>query len=214
MANQRVGSEISGPIFVVSADMWTNNQSIAKETKKLSSFAPPYCANPYCPWHLPSAIEGSKPFQRFGTKAIARFPYMSQRFRCKKCLKTFSGSFFSLQYRNRKPDNYEEIHDLLLNGYSGRSVAKKLKINEDTVRRRRKKLTRWALLRSAKDQSTLKLTESVAFDGLENFAFSQFDQNNLNHAVGRESYYVYDFNLSIMNRKGRMSPRQQRIKAN
>ncbi|RZA07679.1 MAG: hypothetical protein EOP11_07015 [Proteobacteria bacterium] len=33
--------------------------------------------------------------------------------------------------------------------------------------------------------------------------------NNLNHAVGRESYYVYDFNFSLMNRKGKMSARQK-----
>ncbi|RYZ99877.1 MAG: hypothetical protein EOP11_18930, partial [Proteobacteria bacterium] len=99
-----------------------------------------------------------------------------------------------------------------MGGSSGNLVAKKLKISEDTVRRRKKKLTRWALVRMAKDQEGIRLKESVAFDGLENFAYSQYDPNNLNHAVGRESYYVYDFNLSIMNRKGAISPRQERIK--
>lgn len=192
--------------------MWTNNQSLAKEHHRLRNFTPSYCANPACPWHHPERIESETPFQKYGTKQIARFPYLSQRFRCKKCWRTFSSSFFTLQYRDKAPNNYEEIHDLLLGGASGNLVAKKLRISEDTVRRRKKKLTRWALVRMAKDQEGFRLKESVAFDGLENFAYSQYDPNNLNHAVGRESYYVYDFNLSIMNRKGSVSPRQERIK--
>lgn len=51
--------------------------------------------------------------------------------------------------------------------------------------------------------------ESVAYDGLENFSYSQYDPNNINHVVGRESLFVYDFNFAAFNRKGRMSPRQR-----
>jgi hypothetical protein len=80
------------------------------------------------------------------------------------------------------------------------------------VRRRKRKIVRWALLEWARDVEGLKISEGVAFDGLENFAFSQFDPNNLNHAVGKKSFFIYDFNLSSMNRKGRMSPRQKKKK--
>jgi IS1 family transposase len=38
--------------------------------------------------------------------------------------------------------------------------------------------------------------------------FSQYEPNNLNHAIGRSSLFVYDFNLSSMNRKGRMTKAQ------
>lgn len=48
----------------------------------------------------------------------------------------------------------------------------------------------------------------MAYDGLENFSFSQYDPNNVNHAVGKESYFIWDFELAPMNRKGRMSPSQ------
>lgn len=193
--------------------MWANNQSIAKEKAVAGNFIPPYCANPFCAWHQPSAISSKKPFHKFGIKKIARWPYFNQRFRCKKCLATFAQSFFTLSYRDKRADSYEEIHDLLLNGYSGCAVARKLKIHEDTVRRRKKKLARWALLEWAKDLERVRIKESVAFDGLENFAYSQFDPNNLNHAVGRESYFIYDFNLSPMNRRGKKSPRQKAEKA-
>jgi len=191
--------------------MWTNNQSLEKTKTRIDGFQPPYCANPGCEWHQAEAITGEKPFQKFGVKKIERWPYFNQRYRCKKCFRTFGHSFFTLNYRDKRPDSYEEIHDLLENGYSGRSVAKKLKINEDTVRRRRKKLSRWALLIWASDLKKTKIRESIAYDGLENFSYSQYDPNNLNHAVGRETYFIYDFNLSPMNRKGKMSPRQQAI---
>jgi hypothetical protein len=98
----------------------------------------------------------------------------------------------------------------MLDGWSGCAISRRLKVTEDTVRRRKKKLARFALLKWAKDLTNLKLNESIAYDGLENFSRSQFDPNNLNHAVGRESYFIYDFNLSAMNRKGRMSARQER----
>ncbi len=55
----------------------------------------------------------------------------------------------------------------------------------------------------------LKIRESVAYDGLENFCASQYEPNNINHVVGRESYFLYDFNFSPLNRKGRMSHNQR-----
>lgn len=192
--------------------MWTNNSSLLKTKEKSDAFLPPFCAKPYCDWHKPEAVPADKAFQKFGVNKIQRWPYFNQKYRCNRCEGTFVQSFFSLNYRDRKPDNYEEIHDLLIVGASKKAIARKFKIDEDTVRRRKKKLSRWALLAWHKDQDKMKITESVAYDGLENFAYSQYDPNNINHAVGRESLYIYDFNLSPMNRKGKMSERQKVIK--
>lgn len=189
--------------------MWANNESLAKAHQKNKNFSPPYCANPACEWHFPDKVDSDRPFNRYGIKIIQRYPYFSQRFQCRRCRRTFSSSFFTLEYRDKRANSYEQIHDFLIGGTSGREIARRLKINEDTVRRRKKKLARWALLRWARDTSGLKLRESVAYDGLENFSFSQFDPNNVNHAVGRSSYFIYDFNLAPMNRKGRMSPGQK-----
>jgi hypothetical protein len=68
------------------------------------------------------------------------------------------------------------------------------------------------LLIQAKKTENLKIAESVAYDGIENFAGSQYDPNYINHAIGRETYFLYDFNFSPLNRKGRMSQRQKVIK--
>jgi len=55
----------------------------------------------------------------------------------------------------------------------------------------------------------LKIAEPIVYDGLENFSYSQYDPNNVNHAVGKNSLFTYDFNLAPLNRKGRMSLRQE-----
>lgn len=191
--------------------MWTNNSSLQKIREKSDGFTPPFCAKPDCEWHMPGAAPRENAFQKYGVNKIQRWPYFNQRYFCNNCERTFVQSFFTLSYRDKRQDTYEEIHDLLLLGASGRAIAKKFKIDEDTVRRKKKKLARWALLYWAKDLEKIKIRESVAYDGLENFSYSQYDPNNINHAVGRESLFVYDFNLSPMNRKGVMSDRQKVI---
>ncbi len=75
-----------------------------------------------------------------------------------------------------------------------------------------KKLTSWGLLKHAHMTNDLKIHEPIVYDGVENFSFSQFDPNNLNHAVGKNSLFIYDFNLCPLNRKGRMSPLQKQKK--
>jgi hypothetical protein len=187
--------------------MWSNPQSSEVYQERLKSFSPPYCANPRCVAHN---REKASPdlFRQHAKKKIQRFPYLVIRYRCRLCGTTFASSFFTLSYRDKLNDHYEKIEELRSSNWSKRRVARFLGCAEDTVKRKVQKLARWTLLRMAQDAS-LAINESIAFDGLENFSFSQFDPNNLNHAVGRESYYIYDFNLAPMNRKGRMSPRQK-----
>lgn len=54
------------------------------------------------------------------------------------------------------------------------------------------------------------IQEPIAFDGLENFAGSQYEPNNIQQALGRDSLFIYDFNFASLNRKGRMSPWQKK----
>lgn len=70
-------------------------------------------------------------------------------------------------------------------------------------------MAQWAILKHSKFTENLLIQEPIVYDGLENFSFSQYDPNNLNHAVGKRSLFTYDFNFCPINRKGRMSPRQQ-----
>lgn len=70
-------------------------------------------------------------------------------------------------------------------------------------------MARQGLILQAHHMQGVTIDESVAYDGIENFSFSQYDPNNINHVVGRDSLFVYDFNFAPLNRKGRMSPRQR-----
>ena len=49
----------------------------------------------------------------------------------------------------------------------------------------------------------------MTYDGLEAFAYSQYEPCNINQVVGADTLFTYIFNLAPMNRKGRISERQR-----
>lgn len=186
--------------------------SIARQLRREECFVPPYCPRPKCQNHRK---ENARPdfWRRHGVKELKRFPYFSYRFLCRDCGVTFSGSIFSLHYRQKVWGlNYAifRYHDL---GVSRRATARELGHSERLVRTRIRNMARWALLKQAELIEKLKIEEAIVYDGLENFSFSQFDPNNINHAVGKRSLFIYDFNFAPLNRKGRMSPSQAKRKA-
>ncbi|RYZ97713.1 MAG: hypothetical protein EOP11_21670 [Proteobacteria bacterium] len=179
--------------------------SLKRQLAKDAAFSPPFCPNPACPKHV-------KPeptfWYRFGTRPINRFPYTARRYCCKTCQRPFSGSYFSLGYRAKRWGHNKEIHRLHGLGVSKCEIGRQIEGSERMVRRRIIKMARWALLKHASLTETLKIEEEIVYDGIENFAYSQYDINNLNHAVGKQTLFTYDFNLCPLNRKGRMSPEQ------
>lgn len=80
------------------------------------------------------------------------------------------------------------------------------------VRGRKAKMNRWGLLKHAKFLEQVTVEEPIVYDGLENFAYSQYDPNNINQAIGKDSFFVYDFNFSPLNRKGKMTSAQVKKK--
>ncbi len=170
---------------------------------------PPYCPNPHCEFHSPEVCKSSGSFRLHGSRPVTRFPYRTRRFWCRNCGHLFSDSIFYLFYRDRTEPTYREIFQSHVKGQSRRNLAQELDCSLDTVQRRFQELARQGLLLQASKTDELQINEPVAYDGIENFAASQFEPNNVNHVVGRESYFLYDFNFSPINRKGRMSPRQR-----
>lgn len=173
---------------------------------------PPFCPNPECRWHNPENAAEAR-FAKRGSRPVKRFPYVTRRFFCTQCRIPFSDSIFYLFYRDRTEPTYEQIFHYHCNGQSRRSLARDLGCSSSTVQRRFRKLSSQSLLQQAWRSRNLQVKESVAMDGLENFAYSQFDPNNINHVVGRESYYLYDFNFSPLNRKGRRTDAQKKREA-
>lgn len=182
--------------------------SIKRQLHRESTFSPPYCPNPKCKHHQ----GGAGFWQKNGTKKIKRFPYLSQRFRCKDCSRTFSYSFYFLEYQAHIWGLNESIFTSHRDGKSVCATARSIRHSECMVRGRKKKMSRWGLLRHAKFCKDLRVEEPIVYDGLENFSYSQYDPNNINQAIGKESFFVYDFNFSPINRKGTMMPGQKKKK--
>lgn len=189
-----------------------DERSIKRQLQRESTFSPPYCPNPKCTFHDRKTAHGTSFWSSHGVKSLKRFPYAQVRFRCKKCRRTFSASFFKLHYRQRVWGLNEQIHALYQNGATKRGTGRLLKVSEHLVRIRLRKMKEWGLLQHAKLTENFKIKEAIVYDGIENFSFSQYDPNNTNHAVGKQSLFVYDFNFAPLNRKGRMSIKQRRRK--
>lgn len=171
--------------------------------------SPPYCPNSGCRWHSQVVCAAEGRFIRHGSRPVTRYPYFTRRFICKSCGAVFSDSVFYLFYRDRTEPTYERIFQSHVKGQSRRDLARELGCSPDTIQRRFQELARQGLLIQAAKTRGIQIDESVAYDGVENFAGSQFDPNNINHVVGRKTFFLYDFNFSPLNRKGRMSPSQR-----
>jgi len=134
-----------------------------------------------------------------------------QRWKCLKCFKYFSDNSSSFNYRFKKNDDglNAKILILCLNHVSNRQIAHLNYISEHCVRIRLDRMAKRALVFHESFLSGITICEAICFDGLENFAGSQYDPNNIHQAVGEDSLFQYDFNCAPMNRKGRMSPWQK-----
>lgn len=185
-----------------------DESSIKRQLQRERNFIPPYCPRSSCANHKRDKVRQGF-WKQHGTKPLKRFPYCANRFKCKDCGVSFSASIFRLYYRQKVWGHNEEIWKNFQVGVSMRQIGRFIKHDERLVRTRLRNMARWAELMHAKLTEELKIEEPVVYDGLENFSFSQYDPCNINHAVGKESLFIYDFNFSPINRKGRMSERQK-----
>ena len=117
-----------------------------------------------------------------------------------------------MNFRLKKPDLAlnSKIFFFFVRGLSNRQIARTLDLSEECVRNRLDRMAKRALVFHARRVEGLCINEPIAYDGLENFAGSQYDPNNINHAIGYASLFIYDFNFAPLNRKGRMSTWQKR----
>ena len=129
------------------------------------------------------------------------------RFLCQKCKITFSDNYFQMNYRYRHKDQAlsSKIFSALIGGMPNRRIAKMLDISEHCVRIRLTRLAQSGLVFQNELVQRHGINEAICYDGLENFSFSQYEPNNINQAIGRDSLFIYDFNYANLNRKGRTS---------
>jgi hypothetical protein len=165
------------------------------------------CPNPKC----------DAPFSSLRPRGFSRplnclYGRQRRRLQCPACGLRCTENVHKIHYRLRHKDPAlnAKILELSLQGLSHRKISRFLSISEHSIRIRLQRLAQRALEFHHLSTKNLMISEPLAYDGLENFAASQYDPNNINHAVGRHSLFIYDFNFASLNRKGRMSPWQKR----
>jgi len=134
-----------------------------------------------------------------------------QRFKCTQCGFRFAENFLKLHYRLKHPDPAlnSNIFFLFINGLSVRKLSRSLGISDGSARTRLIRMSQQALNFQHEMLRKVQIHEPICYDGLENFAKSQFEPNYINQAVGFNSLFTYDFNFAGLNRKGRTSDGQK-----
>ncbi len=184
----------------------------------MEEYHPPYCPNERCGFHvlLQRSVRGVSEghfFIRYGFYVLRDLKL--QRFRCRECRCLFTERTFHFDFRFKKIDTTlsARIFKAFILGASGRQIARHLYISGTCVRGRLERMAQWGMLIHREKLSYLKgIGEAICYDGLENFAGTQYDPNYINQAIGKESLFIYDFNFAPLNRKGKMSDRQKQRK--
>ncbi len=188
---------------------WASGRGVAFEGRSggwhgicEGSFWMPFPICPYFSCRSPKTIRSgrSRPFACISEQT-------RQRYKCRTCARRFSENHRSLNFRLKKKDPAlnAKIFMASIRGLSNRSIGIDYYVSEHCVRIRLKRLAQRALVFHSSIQKGLKIAEFICFDGLENFAGSQYEPNNIHQAIGRDSLFIYDFNFAPLNRKGRMS---------
>ena len=172
-------------------------------------FNPPYCPSENCEFNDPDRVKKTRFWVKCGL-AKRKLSNSVQVFKCKRCCRKFNANYFSLNYRFHREDSLNfRIFTAITHNRSFRSIARELSVSECLVRGRVARLYRVGLLHHFDFLEKVLINEPVAYDGLECFARSQYEPNNINQAIGVDSLFCYTFNFAPMNRKGRMSDRQK-----
>jgi len=176
-------------------------------------FVPPFCPRSDCRYHR--SHDGWR-WHRHGYFTTAATPGRIPRFRCGSCGHTFSAQTFSPTYWLRRPELLAHVL-LRLNACSGyRQIARGLdgrRCDPTTVLRHASRLGRHALLYLWQHRPRGAVREPLVSDGLESFAYSQYQPLHLNLVVGAPSHFCYAFTHCELRRKGRMRAAQKRRRA-
>ena len=165
-----------------------------------------FCPNSNCPNHTPP--HDSKWFDYHGSYSSCGTA--RQRYRCRICRKTFSKRSLSIDYWTHRDINYLELLTLFASGFSVRGLARYFHTTTQTIQNRFTRLARNFITVVTSLHHSLKLTEDLVADGLENFCVSQDFPNNIHLLTGKKSQFLYGFNYALMRRKGRKTEVQKK----
>ena len=138
-------------------------------------------------------------------------PARIQRYRCLHCRRTFSTQTFDCTYWLRRPGLLPRIFHGSLACSGLRQIAHELGAAPGTIQNYLSRLGRHCLL--FQHQARREPREPLVLDGFESFEYSQYFPFHFHVLVGQRSHFLYQFTDSPLRRKGRMTRRQQRRRA-
>ena len=181
--------------------------------EETTRFIPPFCPDPECQYHDKRICIGILWWIHRGFYATqTKGPI--QRYRCKKCGRSFTERIFYTDYYAKRIDI--DLKDLLFhycNGFSQRALADHYKCTTRTIAHKLQIISRQAMAAITEANSHIRTNEDIAIDGMQNFTGSQYQPNNYTIAVGQWSQYISMVTQVIFRRGGNMNKYQRRQRA-
>jgi len=173
--------------------------------------APTFCPHRDCAFHRVSDLEWR--YQLYGYFSRRSPPYRVQRFRCGHCRRTFSTQTFLVTYWLRYPRLLSQVFHQLLNCSGYRQIARQHRVSPTTIQTHAARLGRHCLLFHEQLRPKTPHLEALVIDGFESFEFSQYHPTAYHVAVGARSHFFHGFTDTELRRRGRMTERQKRRRA-
>src|SRR4051794_32720837 len=94
--------------------------------KRQLCYRPRYCPNPKCDAHPIDSFKGTKFYHCNGWKNTKVYPFKNKQYRCKLCRRSFSYTFFKLEYREQRFGLNGRIFNYLTCGVSNSEMSRRL----------------------------------------------------------------------------------------
>jgi DNA-binding Lrp family transcriptional regulator len=173
-------------------------------------FKPPFCPRVWCSHHEKKEYkdEWYKQDGFHDTKAFGKVP----RFQCKHCKKTFSVQTFRMDYYCKKVIDYDRVMEGLCTSSCLRDISRVLRVRVSSVSNRIYRMARQFIIVQQQMINNHGLNEDLVSDGFESYTGSKYFPNNIHLLAGKESRFLYFFNLVHLRRKGKMTEHQEKMR--
>ena len=170
-------------------------------------FRPPCCPYPDCRFHL-------LPRGDFCIRDGRYFPlcrsHPVQRFRCRRCERSFSRQTFRADYRQKKPHINAPFLRLMVSCVGQRQAAQVLQIARRTVEHRFRWLARHAEAFHRNRLAEGSLAGPFQLDEFESFEANRYQPLTIPVLIDRRSLFIVSSSVGTLRRKGRMTGEQRR----
>ena len=162
--------------------------------------------NYYCPYcysdHPPSDFRSD--IVRFGRFRRTSDQKYIPRFRCQKCLKTFSQASFDPCYKQLKRQHNQDIQQDYTSGVSQRRLARNLGLDRKTIKRKLLFLGIQAMMLLNDFNSRFPKATEIEFDELETYEHTKCKPVSIPIAVEAKTRRILAFAVAQMPAKGRL----------